>query len=1599
MADNEFLKSPASKFTMKPYAPPLTEAQEQEQLVKRQKRIKERDKANNPFRRIAARYKERGEDVPDHIKVQADSWQHERDLLRGGVSQGRLDKLKFYATSGPVGLFVGALDVLNRGLFASAGVFDEVVQQVAPEGTAEAASLRKIGNAFVDTLGGDLIGESEFDPEGKLKINRTDETGKMRRSLANPSTAMTAALFTAYKEFSTDEGKEKLKHIAERAFAADTHQFQLPRAAVLRIGKELFSGVGSIKGEKLGYGDVARKMGIKNGLEASAIMDNIIGGDNFMLPLGPGGVPIPFGYTPTGEGLFALKRHGILDPYALTLAAAPADVFLDPTTYTTGGASGAIRALGRPLSKKGAKRLAAVLNKIKEADGLRLAAALPEDSAKLARELTVLNPARKRAAEVVLSEARRDSSLLLPRMQVRWMGMPIANLGKAPGKSTLPARLLQSRQINKAMLKFRDGLLKAADLPAGSVQSRLLRETLEKISGRARWLARVMAPELTDLDEFLSVLAQAQGTAAGSTERISGKLSSIGKLTDNQNDVAIGLLDDIHATAPRGADDQVKELFALNDELGEIYEDLSQEAVIGVRREGLDDVKNLMRYDAGQADTVARKIEKRITEADEVATYKAQQEAHERNAEKIAKAQAEGIELGPDDLEVIPMFTEAKTVQRGELFVSNPHAELLAYTTHLANTLPAERVTSLTKLIKDVADGGVRVQGLDQRLTPWILDLVDLRKTDPDAFVARMSRMAEMEKVRADAVFAIGDRGAFLTPMHRDDLIEILEAMRKQNTDLPRLRYVTDVKEHVFRRSQVAYAKRSLAFQADAAYALSKNDTFARNYLEKHLVSIGELEASPKTNVAHVDEVIQDYVDDQMKRGGRVPVEMEDGVMWKKVEGGPAEPERLDMLPFLERLETPEDMQLFFRKWLLGEGAFDALPINKLEGKLSQRIYLALNTLGDPDEWVATKRAAGLMTDENNIMNRWAEDAMRMREILASKGLTVDDMLPRANLAGSIAFNGDKVLPFRNIKFKTRRGKRTYSITKERTGEPIFLPQSMHRTMERMMEGALGNPEVGLILRGWDAFMNVMKLGLTAIGGYPAFQIRNMYSNVAFGMTGAHLHMINRNSWAFSKRMAWHNSDPAIAFTANGHRNTMRMRVMKDVALQPEGFQDDVYGIADVLKKHYQGGRKQLRKIAEDNKALMNEAQHIYNDMNTLQFTDNFGTEWTRGQLIREVSAQGIDIDPRLLAEFSGITERFHSKGQYLGSFSRGVANVKDKMVDKMLRSNAFFEQWSRQQLFFTFLQQGHGAHDAGRLAKKWMLDYQALAPLEQRMMKRIFPFYTFYRKTVPLMVESLFARTGVMSVQAKVLTMDRHDPEVTWGADQGKRVVLRKDGKAYVMGGVDLPIGALQFVDILTGLLSKDDPGMKEARRLGWKQMATMVHPVIQQFMENASEFEMFSGRQKDQKKLNSLGAGMNEMGMTEEGGWYVRKINRKGEIDYHFNKGLMTKLIGVTGMGRILSNFDRQVEIMKTLPDGDFTRLVRWFSGLNLAEEIDTDTGQSQNEITQSERNLMKLKRYRYQLREEIDRRGLGYQFTLTVTDPPGTKQEAIRKATTKD
>jgi hypothetical protein len=89
-------------------------------------------------------------------------------------------------------------------------------------------------------------------------------------------------------------------------------------AALKRAGSEIFSGIGPIKGQKEGFGQVMEQAGVGEMGKLSDVMG--------------------FMYNDTGEGI-ALQRGGALDPTGRGAIGLAGDIFLDPTTYLTAGGS------------------------------------------------------------------------------------------------------------------------------------------------------------------------------------------------------------------------------------------------------------------------------------------------------------------------------------------------------------------------------------------------------------------------------------------------------------------------------------------------------------------------------------------------------------------------------------------------------------------------------------------------------------------------------------------------------------------------------------------------------------------------------------------------------------------------------------------------------------------------------------------------------------------------------------------------------------------------------------------------------------------------------------------------------------------------------------------------------------------------------------------------------------------------------------------------------------------------------------------------------------------------------------------------------------
>lgn len=72
-----------------------------------------------------------------------------------------------------------------------------------------------------------------------------------------------------------------------------------------------------------------------------------------------------------------------------------------------------------------------------------------------------------------------------------------------------------------------------------------------------------------------------------------------------------------------------------------------------------------------------------------------------------------------------------------------------------------------------------------------------------------------------------------------------------------------------------------------------------------------------------------------------------------------------------------------------------------------------------------------------------------------------------------------------------------------------------------------------------------------------------------------------------------------------------------------------------------------------------------------------------------------------------------------------------------------FIENNARIAHFINKLRKGYSVEEAAKSVKEFLFDYDNLTSFEKNVMKRIFPFYTFTRKNIPLQIRSAFEEPG----------------------------------------------------------------------------------------------------------------------------------------------------------------------------------------------------------------------------------------------------------------
>lgn len=126
-----------------------------------------------------------------------------------------------------------------------------------------------------------------------------------------------------------------------------------------------------------------------------------------------------------------------------------------------------------------------------------------------------------------------------------------------------------------------------------------------------------------------------------------------------------------------------------------------------------------------------------------------------------------------------------------------------------------------------------------------------------------------------------------------------------------------------------------------------------------------------------------------------------------------------------------------------------------------------------------------------------------------------------------------------------------------------------------------------------------------------------------------------------------------------------------------------------------------------------------------------------------DISYQGL----YKMAHDQGLLQSWHISEDIMekaGSFTDKMLN--NPYMNFMGKVNEIEGQFVRVAHFADLLKRGKSAEEAGKLVRKFHPDVNGLTPIETKYLRRIFPFYTWLRQAIPVVLSTMVSKPGRVS-------------------------------------------------------------------------------------------------------------------------------------------------------------------------------------------------------------------------------------------------------------
>jgi hypothetical protein len=370
-----------------------------------------------------------------------------------------------------------------------------------------------------------------------------------------------------------------------------------------------------------------------------------------------------------------------------------------------------------------------------------------------------------------------------------------------------------------------------------------------------------------------------------------------------------------------------------------------------------------------------------------------------------------------------------------------------------------------------------------------------------------------------------------------------------------------------------------------------------------------------------------------------------------------------------------------------------------------------------------------------------------------------------------------------------------------------YIPASAAESIKQMSVQTARSAELDLLLSGYDAFNNKLKVYLTAL--FPAFHFRNYYSNVSQNFLDIGIAALN----------------PFQAF-----RSARLAAMLTD-------------------------GRKVFKSTP---------ARYLGKNANDTAWVEKSGRVVTFREAAAELRRNNIVREHDEIFEGAGRVKNRPPKGQ-VPAIGKGRIRLLSRLEKGGTFTGGVIENEGRISLYGALRSRGLSEREATERVNKLLFDYNELTEFERTYIKRVIPFYVWTKKNVALQASAIRSNPGRVINQQKLLRDTDDTPPLMEYEVAGNRIILDRNGKdVRMLSGIDLPIMSIDRLFPLGRVFRFAQTGRVGELRAAYRQVASQMNPFFKVPQEIAANESFFDGRSLDRQTSESIGRFLDSDGPT---------------------------------------------------------------------------------------------------------------------------------------